>query len=342
MKIISLAALFCLMWNSIYAQNYQSVTAESGDGIYSLLRRNGLDPSEYLAAFIELNSQHLGPNNSLIAGRKYKLPLKKSASSTPAASTRSPVVSTPKKTVRYEIFGPQYQDVALIDNQLKGTVYYLISGHGGPDPGAIGHYNGSALCEDEYAYDVTLRLARCLLEHGAQVFMIVRDPKNGIRDESILKPDKNEVCYPKQVIPLNQVARLRQRKDIVNKLYEQNRGAYQRLIEIHLDSRSKGTNIDVFFYYRGDSSEGRRLALTMQRTFKQKYDRHQPERGYTGTVSERNLYVLKNAMPTSVFIELGNINHERDQKRFMLADNRQALANWLCESVIKDFTSRRK
>ena len=197
--------------------------------------------------------------------------------------------------------------------------------------------NGHELCEDEYAYDVTLRLARNLIEYGATVYMIIVDPTNGIRDDQYLTPDKNEVCYPNNEIPLNQRARLQQSTNAVNGLHALNKGKFQRLVVIHVDSRSKDENIDVFFYHDKRSNSGKRLANTLMQTFGQKYAVHQPSRGYTGSVSERNLYVIKNSLPPSVFIEIGNINHYRDQQRIIIPDNRQAIANWLRDGLIEDY-----
>jgi N-acetylmuramoyl-L-alanine amidase len=37
-----------------------------------------------------------------------------------------------------------------------------------------------------------------------------------------------------------------------------------------------------------------------------------------------------------VYIELGNITNTFDQKRLLMADNRQAIANWLYLGVHKD------
>ena len=68
-----------------------------------------------------------------------------------------------------------------------------------------------------------------------------------------------------------------------------------------------------------------------------KYQLKQPGRGYSGDVSTRALYMLEKSIPTAVFIELGNINHFRDQQRLIYANNRQALAKWLCEGVMDDF-----
>ena len=219
---------------------------------------------------------------------------------------------------------------------LFRSCFYLVSGHGGPDPGAIGIYQGRQLHEDEYAYDIILRLARELLSRGAKVHIIIQDKKDGIRDGHVLANSKRETCMG-DPIPLNQVARLKQRCDWVNKLYRKDKSNYKRAVFIHVDSRSQGQQTDVFFYNAPKSIKGKRLANNLHRTFDKKYDKHQPNRGFRGTVSERNLYVLRNTTPVAVFLELGNIRNKRDQQRLVLKNNRQALANWIAEGIVKDY-----
>jgi N-acetylmuramoyl-L-alanine amidase len=239
----------------------------------------------------------------------------------------------------HPIFGKKYEKVDVTSNRLKGHVYYVIPGHGGPDPGAIGKHQGHMLCEDEYAYDISLRLARNLIQHGATVYVIVQDPDDGIRDEAILKPDKDEVCYPNQEIPLNQIKRLNQRVDIINSLFNQHKKAgakKQRAIEIHLDSRGSNQRVDMFFYHSPKSKAGKQLAESIKNTIASKYARHQRGRGYSGTVSARNLHMLRETYPVMVFAELGNIRNELDQRRFLIYDNRQAVANWICEGILND------
>ncbi len=313
------------------------VTAQKGDGIYSLLKRYGYSISESMDSFIVLNKKHIGKNNALFAGVKYKLPDPKVSSAAPATGTAKKKI----KTVHYNIFGKKYADIEITGNELKGAVYYLVGGHGGPDPGAVGKHKGHQICEDEYAYDVILRLARNLIAEGATVYLITRDKNDGIRDESYLKADKDEVCYPNQPIPLSQMKRLRQRTRAVNQLYKKHKGAYQRMIAAHVDSRSKKENIDVFFYFDKRSKTGEKTANILKNTFEKKYKEKQPGRGYRGTVSARNLYVVRNTYPPAVFIELGNMNHQRDIKRLVVSDNRQALANWLAIGLEKDFKINR-
>ena len=79
----------------------------------------------------------------------------------------------------------------------------------------------------------------------------------------------------------------------------------------------------------------------MKGTFESKYDKHQPNRGFEGTVSSRNLYVLLKAAPASVFVELGNIQNTFDQRRLVINSNRQALAKWLMEGFLKDYKEKK-
>ncbi len=39
---------------------------------------------------------------------------------------------------KYPIFGKEHAYVRLLNNSLRGKVLYIVSGHGGPDAGAIG------------------------------------------------------------------------------------------------------------------------------------------------------------------------------------------------------------
>ena len=242
------------------------------------------------------------------------------------------------KTITVDLFGKANSKVSIKSNELKGCFYYLVSGHGGPDPGAMTNHGGNTLCEDEYAYDVTLRLAKSLMEKGATVYIIIKDLNDGIRDENFLTCDKDEICHPNQKIPYNQVKRLKQRAGVINSLYAKHKkeAKKQRCIVIHVDSRSKNEQIDVFFYHHRYSKTGKKLANTIRNTFETKYQEHQKGRGYEGAVSYRSLYMLTKTSPVTCYIELGNIQHNRDRKRVEVKDNRQALANWISAALSKE------
>ncbi len=238
----------------------------------------------------------------------------------------------------FSIFGPNYEKTPLLNRNMKGRVFYLISGHGGPDVGAQGKRGGRTLCEDEYAYDVTLRLHRLLLSHGATAYMIVRDPNDGIRDGEYLNCDKDEEVLGGLEIPYDQKERLQQRTDIINALTEKHLRAGQgdqTIIEIHVDSRSQQKKQDVFFYYRPESQASLDLAEHIQQTFEAKYRKAQGGRAFTGTVSSRYLFTLKETdARRAVYIELANIQNDWDQQRLVIQNNRQAIANWICHALL--------
>ena len=358
---ILLFLAFLFSGTTLWAQ--QKATPKAGEGISSFLLRHNRSPKKYYDDFIELNKQKLGKNNVLKVGVTYVIPPVKKSTTTSAKTT--PVKNTGAKnttsesagtkqpsskakstkigtTINEPLFGKQLANVKVTSNRLAGACFYVVSGHGGPDPGAIGKVGRYELHEDEYAYDIALRLARNLMQEGAEVHIIIQDAKDGIRDDSYLSNSKREICMG-DAIPLNQVQRLQQRCDKINALYRKDRKnhSYCRAIFIHIDSRSKGKQTDVFFYYSNKKGDSKRLANNMKDTFESKYDKHQPNRGFSGTVSGRNLYVLSHTTPASVFVELGNIQNTFDQRRLVINSNRQALAKWLMEGFLKDYKEKK-
>ncbi|NDV69009.1 N-acetylmuramoyl-L-alanine amidase [Dysgonomonas sp. 25] len=334
--------LFCLFLLSVIcfslsAQNKKDIP-KKGEGLNAFLKRNGCTTAECYNQFLELNKSKLGKNNTLLKGVSYEFP---SISTSTVVTSTASVNTSVGATRKNKLFGSKYEEYTIKSDRLKGACFFLSSGHGGPDPGAIGKADGKSLHEDEYAYDITLRLALKLLQEGATVHMIIQDANDGIRDGKYLTNSKTETCMG-DAIPLNQVDRLKQRVIKVNTLNKSAKEKYKRAVFIHLDSRSKKQQLDVFFYHAKNSSKGEKLAKTMKETFRSHYDKHQPNRGFTGTVSPRNLYVLTNTAPVALFAELGNIQNKFDQRRFLQSNNREALANWMCRGFIADYENWKK
>lgn len=247
-----------------------------------------------------------------------------------------------KNSLYVSLFGDKYGKVKVEDLALKNKVYYIVAGHGGPDPGAMCYDCGDKknMCEDEYAYDISLRLARDLMQHGAKVHVIIQDPNDGIRDEKYLKCDHDEKCMGKLKIPRKQKARLVQRAVEINKLYRTYKAKGikyedQVAIFLHVDSNSESKQQDVFFYHHKKSKTGKKLVKKIRDTFDKKYQQYQKGRGYKGTVKSRGLYVINYTQPTTVFVELANIRNKNDHKRLIINSNRQAIANWLFEGLTK-------
>jgi N-acetylmuramoyl-L-alanine amidase len=189
------------------------------------------------------------------------------------------------KNASTAIFGSDYCKLKARSEKLRGKVFYISSGHGGPDPGAITTMGSCNICEDEYAYDVALRLARNLMENGAKVHIVTQDENDGIRNDDLLACDNDEKTMGEKCMPLNQLARLKQRTDMINDLYNsyaQKGIKDQTLVCIHVDSRSASTRQDVFFYYYEPSKKGKDLANNVQDVFEEKYARYRPGYDYEG------------------------------------------------------------
>lgn len=180
------------------------------------------------------------------------------------------------------------------------------------------------------------------MQEGAEVRIIIQDAKDGIRDGKYLSNSKRETCMGAS-IPLNQVARLQQRCAKINELYKKDRKNYKYCRAVFFMWTAVARAIrPMYSLPLQNKPDSKRLAKTMKKTFESKYDKHQPNRGFTGTVSARNLYVLANTSPASVFVELGNIQNTFDQRRFVISSNRQALAKWMMEGFIADYKKRNK
>ena len=298
------------------------VRPKPGEGIWSLLRRSGVEPTTAsIAEFKSLNAGKLRNGIELRRDVTYRVP---------------------SRSLHVPLFGADYATVPLKSDQLKGHVYYIVGGHGGPDPGTLGKYDGKTIPEDEIAYDTALRLARELMIDGATVYVVVQDPDDGIRDDRYLPVDRDEVYMGNRTIVLNQASRLRTRAAIINKLYAEHRktAKSQQVISLHVDSYGMKAEPQVDVHFIVGSRSGKSLAQAICSTVEEKYRYYQPDRGYEGQIKMRNLMILRETKPTAILIELGNIRHKGDQHRLIKPSNRQTLAEWIKEGLSRQATGK--
>ncbi|MDR0799681.1 MAG: N-acetylmuramoyl-L-alanine amidase [Dysgonamonadaceae bacterium] len=333
---------------SISAQD--TAQPKKGEGIDAFLIRNNRKKEDAQKLF-DLNPGKFAKNNQLKFDQVYVLPPLSQTQEKPNQVTNPAINSTPAPNPapapRIEgiepLFGPKRENYTVKENaQLKGACYFLVSGHGGRDSGVTFTIDGQQLAEDEYNYDIMLRLALNLLEEGADVQIIIQDPKDGIRDDKFLTSSTTETCLGSP-IPNDQTQKLKQRSDAVNRLSAKAKEKYQRALFIHIDSQ-EDRQVDLYSICQEKSMGSMQLAKNIQETFRSKYKEHQPDRLFNGAVIANNnhYYVLNHTDPPSVLIECGNVHHERDQKRFLDPSNRQAVANWLTIACIKDYKNAKK
>ncbi len=299
------------------------------------LKARGLRKTHYTDSKI-LWVPYANVNCNLVTGKELVNNQKPHSTKVKKTKNEASKIKTTGKFIYEPLFGKDFANVEIHDTRLKNEVYYVVSGHGGPDPGAQCLKCANTMCEDEYAYDVSLRLARNLMQHGATVHIIIQDKTDGIRTEPYLDCDHDEICMGNVQIPAKQKKRLHQRSNAINRLFTKHKSQgvkKQKAIFIHVDSRGVGKSQDVFFYHYGPSKKSKALCHDLQNTFKKKYNKYQKGRGYKGHVTGRGLYVLRNTYPIAAFVELANIQNANDQERITRPSNRQALANWLFEGL---------
>jgi LysM repeat protein/N-acetylmuramoyl-L-alanine amidase len=102
----------------------------------------------------------------------------------------------------WDAFELQVRCLGRLSNTLDGWHFVLDPGHGGLDPGAVvqaldGNGNSIYVVEDEYAYDVAVRVYVLLRLHGAEVTMTLLSPNHLIRHSDpptmTFVNEKNEV-----------------------------------------------------------------------------------------------------------------------------------------------------
>ena len=163
--------LFLLLMPGFLAAQQATDKPRRGEGISTFLERNGRPGRAYYNEFLELNKKRLKGKKELMYGVSYVLPPKHGKASAKERQGNG-------RTLHEPLFGKKLDDVKVTGSRLEGACFYVVSGHGGPDPGAIGRVGRHELHEDEYAYDVALRLARNLMAEGAEVHIIIQDKKD--------------------------------------------------------------------------------------------------------------------------------------------------------------------
>jgi len=114
----------------------------------------------------------------------------------------SPLKSYRQARRLWKAFENEVDSLGYLSNVLRGWHIVLDPGHGGLDPGAIvenldGNGNKVYVVEDEYVYDIALRVYVLLRLHGAEVTMTLLSPNHLLRHSDpptqTFVNEKNEV-----------------------------------------------------------------------------------------------------------------------------------------------------
>ena len=244
------------------------------------------------------------------------------------------------------LFNTQVEALSPLSNTLAGWHVVLDPGHGGMDPGAIvsvsdGNGNPVVVTEDEYAYDVALRIYRLLRRHGASVSLTILAPDHHIRDgenaQQTFINRKSEV-YADQSHndheswrPVGTLDGLVLRKEIaakfIQKLPASVKSAGTLFISIHADNSPDlppGTTI----LYDGMDEEERTRSKSLAQVMS----------GHLGSgafIRHQQLNVLKeNPADAAVLVEARNIHYPHNAWALRSAELREADARKITKGIL--------
>jgi len=298
------------------ASNY-TVIAEKGDGIFSMLRKEGLNPPKYYAKFVELNSDNLRNGSELHLGRVYKIPYSEDSYKKKAIQ-----VLTEEKQEE-SIFTSELANISAKSDKLKDAVIFLISGN---NPQNI------SKAAEKVAQEINYNLAQELMVHGAQVYFIQSESLNNdalIRKQNSLKTE-------------GAMAGLYQMQDYVetiNKKYLKHHGKYQRLIVTRVNNAISDKYCEVSVYHHTTSEKGKNIASNIQKVFNKNSVQSKSIKDYTDVFTDKsNLYLAKNALPAITLIDIGNDKKLNIGTVTKVKSDRTFLSNLIASGIQNDYT----
>lgn len=299
--ILSLLFWVCACF-TIFAQEtpYYTVTAAQGDGIFSLLRKQGLDPAKHYEEFVKLNSGNIKDGSFLQVGLEYKIPQAEDA------LKKTGVVVSTDEGVEEPIFDRELAQMSLKSDKLKDAVYYIITENS----------NGS---ENGFVKDVAESLAADLLVHGAKVYLMGDEVSQNTGDVVLTENEKMGSYI-----------------DAINKRYLQNSGKYQRVLIIRADGVSGRENMDVAVYHY-KSEQGQRFAENIQNVFKRNSISNRSYKSVDMIFEDRNsLYLAKNILPAISLLTLEKAS-DTSKEKIAVRPDKKRFASLISDGIMNDY-----
>lgn len=227
---------------------------------------------------------------------------------------------SPRQTYRqaarlWREFEYKVGSMGRLSSRLEGWHIVLDPGHGGLDPGAIvstrdGNGNRLYVVEDEYVFDIALRIYVLARLHGAQVTMTLLSPNHLIRQSEpptqTFVHEKNEVYNSAAYNQTNKLSAWPRRNNLSTRVRIA-RQAFARaprgrriFLSLHADSAPKAPEAPLVLYYK---SRGR-----VDRVSRQFARSLLPALGAGAHFRGQNLGVLRNnPADVKVLIEVRNM-----------------------------------
>lgn len=262
------------------------------------------------------NVARLEPENGPYFFHQPRAP-RQSSGSYCEESPLSPAACYRNACLLLDHFDRTLQASTPLSDRLKGWTIVLDPGHGGIDPGTIVSGTDASgekyyVVEDEYCYDLALRIYALLRLHGASATMTVLSPNHLLRGNSpqtsTFVHDRNEVFNDpdwnrstrQDTHPMGGQKYLDQRKAIARRALKDAAANRTLFLSFHADNDPESGNVFSLFYFQNRSG-----ADTASRDFA---GRMLPAMGAGARTRGRNFGVLRqNPARFKLLVEMRNL-----------------------------------
>lgn len=314
--------LISLLFFSFFQLNGQKilVKAEQGDGIFSILRKQGLNPAKYYADFVSLNHDNLKNGSELFLDREYIIP------DAPDSFKKMALNVVDGFKGEESIFNHELAEISPKSERLKNAVIYLLPGS---------NASGTSRDLQIVGQQIVRNLAQELMVHGAKVYLLkeldhLTDGKQNGTDTSSNNVE-NAIADQQQ---------MQHYIETINQRYLKNTGKYQRILVINLNETVKQSKyFEVSIFHHGKSSQGERFAKSLQQIFNQNSIQND-QKDYTEVfANSTNLYLATNVLPPVTMIDIGDSKNPSIEERISINSREELLTNIITNGVLTDYAN---
>lgn len=292
MFLILVAHLNCLAQETL-----KTVVAKEGDGIFSMLRKEGLDPSKYYQEFLQLNEINIVNGSELKLGKTYKIP---NASDSFIAKGRLVNVTDASEEAIYD---QELANMSLKSNKLNDAVYYLI---------AEGEYQKNGFCET-----IVSNLAYDFLLNGAQVYVIKADSIANSKGEDYRFQEYVDIVNKRYLRHNGKYQRL-----LIVRTGNEVKGQRVNVAVHHYDKSSEGEKF------------AQNIEEVLAKDARTKRNKNNPKNIFA---EGNDLFLAKNALPTVSVLDISVANGKVKNEEFSIDTDKKNFANLLKKAMLNDF-----
>ena len=284
---------------------YDSIAAQPGDGIFSMLRKQGLDPVQHYADFVALNENNLAHGSQLKLGTYYKIPNSKSSLKKTGVEVQ---LTSGEET---PIFNRELSKMNMESDKLKDAVYYLLIER---------HTEQKQLAVEK----AIKKMAGDLMLNGAQVYLL-----------EVTETERQQDSTEHGVIP-----DFGQCVELINKRFLKHGKKYQRVLLVRTNNdRFQSGKLNMGLYHYQKSEDGQRFAENIQRMFEKNRTIKRDGQLGEGAIFEdkQTLFLAKNLLPAITLLTLDGDTSPEKTKKIPVRVDESRFAKLLGNGLMKDY-----